>query len=167
MVNEVLKNMNKTKKKCIYALLCLFVLMMTAASVNAEGTDEGVIPWTEETPADYSVLNDLTDDLLISPSPEPILIAPGTDVTYNEVLDYENASNDLTDELVISPNPEPSLIAPNSDAINEEAGETGDLVITDKTDEQSVISTMTIPAFMIIAIIVGITASILLIKRKE
>ena len=167
MVNEVLKNMNKTKKKCIYALLCLFVLMMTAASVNAEGTDEGVIPWTEETPADDSVLNDLTDDLLISPSPEPILIAPGTDVTYNEVLDYENASNDLTDELVISPNPEPSLIAPNSDAINEEAEETGDFVIADKTDEQSVISTMTIPAFMIIAIIVGITASILLIKRKE
>ena len=31
--------MNKTKKKCIFAILGLFVLMMTTASVNADEDD--------------------------------------------------------------------------------------------------------------------------------
>ena len=127
---EVLKNMNKTKKNVISAILVLFVLMMTAASVNAEETDEGIIPRTDESLVDDSVSNDLTDDLVISPNPEPILIEPGTDLIYEAV------------------------------------GETDNLIISDKTDEHSVISTMAIPAFIIIAVIVGISISIVLIKRK-
>ena len=36
--------MNKTKKNCIFALLGLFVLMMTAASVNADEEPNLIAP---------------------------------------------------------------------------------------------------------------------------
>ena len=153
----------KTTNMLIFSLT---FLMMTAASVNAERTEDEVIPRTDETPVDDSLSSASTDDLLISPSPESILINPGTDVIYEEVPVDDNTSNDLTDDLVISPNLEPPLIAPNSDAINEGVGETDNLVISGKTVEHLEISTVPIPAFVIIAVIVGIAVSIVLIKRK-
>ena len=86
---------------------------------------------------------------------------------FNEIPVDDSSSNDLTDDLLISPGPEePLIIAPNPDEINEELVEPDDLVIAGKTTEQTDISTMALPAFVIIAVIIGISASIVLIKRK-
>ena len=84
--------MNKTKKKCIFALLSLFVLMMTAASVNAD-EDPNLIapnPNTDQEPN------------LIAPSPntdeEPLVIAP-RDIKQSE--DTLSGDNAFTTNLIL------------------------------------------------------------------
>jgi hypothetical protein len=88
--------MNKNKKKCIIAIASLFVLMMTAASVNADENDEpGILDRLDVDPDAFA--ENMTDDStstydepnLIAPSPvsdeEPNLITPSPN-TYEEPL---------------------------------------------------------------------------------
>jgi len=89
--------MNKTKKKCIFAILGLCMLMMTAASVNADEDDIPVILDRVEIDPD-AIAENVTDDYtvtgeepnLIAPSPntdeEPNLISPSTDTDEEPLI---------------------------------------------------------------------------------
>jgi hypothetical protein len=114
--------MNKTKKNCIFALLGLFVLMMTAASVSADENDEpGILDRLDVDPDAFAenMIDDSTstDDEpnliapgpdsdeepnLISPNPnadkEPLIIAPGNTMEKEDVLSGEN---NLTTGLIL------------------------------------------------------------------
>ena len=86
----------KTKiwKTSLLLVISLIFLMMAAASVNAEEILGEVIPRSGEIPVDDTSSNDLTDDLVISPNPEPSLIEP-----YSDVINEETGE---TDSLVIA-----------------------------------------------------------------
>jgi len=78
--------MNKTKKSCIFALLGLFVLMMTAVSVNADEEPNLIAPSTNNTDQEPN---------LIAPSPntdeEPLVIAPRDIKQSEDTLSGNNA----------------------------------------------------------------------------
>ncbi len=94
--------MSKNKKKCIIAIASLFVLMMTAASVNADENDEPGILDRLDVDTDTFAEN-MTDDStsideepnLIAPSldsdEEPLIIAPMNSMKNEDVLLGENA----------------------------------------------------------------------------
>ncbi|KYK21951.1 hypothetical protein AYK24_02810 [Thermoplasmatales archaeon SG8-52-4] len=86
----------KTKiwKTSILLAISLMFLMMAAVSVNAEEILGEVIPRSDDIPVDDTLPNDLTDDLVISPNPEPFLIEP-----YSDVINEETGE---TDSLVIA-----------------------------------------------------------------
>lgn len=145
----------KTKiwKTSIILVISTTFLMMAAASVNAEETEEP-IPRSNETPVEDSTNNELTDDLLISPGPEPILIEPSPDVIYQNIPMDEGT----TDDFVISPNQEPSSIEPYSDTINEK---TGEIAEKKETSQTLILSIATI------AIIAGMVISLIILKIKK
>ena len=114
--------MNKTKKSCILAVLSLFMLMVTAASVNADENEIPVVLNRTDVASDV-VAENVEDDStitgaepnliasnpnsdeepnLISPSPNedlgPLIIAP-MDTLENE--DKSSADNAYTAGLVL------------------------------------------------------------------
>ena len=101
--------MNKTKKNCIFALLGLFVLMMTAASVSAdEDVEPGILDRLDVDPDAFT--ENMTDDSA-STYDEPNLIAPSPD------------SDEEPNLITPSPNTdeEPLIIAPMDSMENEDA----------------------------------------------
>ena len=97
---EVLKNMNKTKKKCIFVLLGLFVLMMTVSSVNADEDNLTDILEREDVDADAIVEDVVYNDSLTGE--EPILISPNSNTDEEPLviatLDSEQNDSNLSEE---------------------------------------------------------------------
>ena len=92
--------MNKTKKSCIFAILSLFVLMMTAASVNADEADEPSI--LDRVDIDPAVIDEnVADDYTIT-GEEPNLIAPNPDTDVEPNLISPSSETD-EEPLVIAP----------------------------------------------------------------
>ncbi len=100
--------MNKTKKSCVLALLSLFVLMMTAASVNADENEVPVVLDRVDTASDV-IDENMSDDSTIT-GEEPNLIAP------NPKGDEPNLISPSSDEDL-----GPLIIAPMETMENEEA----------------------------------------------
>jgi hypothetical protein len=77
--------MNKTKKNFILALVGLFVLMMTAASVSANEEPNLITPSpdTNEEPNLIAPSSDTND--------EPLIIAPGEAMENKDTLSGDNA----------------------------------------------------------------------------
>ena len=92
--------MNKTKKKCIFALLGLFVLLMMASSVNADEDDLTDILEREDADADAVVEDVIYSDSLTGE--EPILISPNPNIDEEALvittLDSEQNDNNLSEE---------------------------------------------------------------------
>lgn len=85
---------NKIWKISILLVISLIFLMMAAASVNAEEILDEVIPRSDEIPVGDTSSNNLTDNIVISPNPEPSLIEP-----YSDIINEETGE---TDSLVIA-----------------------------------------------------------------
>ena len=107
--------MNKMEKNCILILATLFMLMITAASVNADEEDEsGILDRTvndsvtiieegidESTTTDEEpnliASNPNEEPLVIAPNPEfeeePLIIAPGESIENNDELSESSAVN--------------------------------------------------------------------------
>lgn len=92
----------KTWKTSIMLAISLTLLMIAAASVNAEETTPRSSDVPIEIPVDDFISNDdLTDDILISPGPEePLIIAPNPD-TINEETDNLVIAGETTEKSEI------------------------------------------------------------------
>ena len=133
--------MNKTKKSCILAVLSLFVLMMTAASVNADENDEpGILDRTYV--ASDIVVENVSDDSAITGA-EPNLIAPSPNTDEEISLISPSSDEDLG----------PLIIAPINTMENE--------------DESSADNTYTAGLILVIGIsgIVGLVAGVIIFKK--
>ena len=76
--------MNKTKKKCIFVLLGFLVLMMTAASVNAD--EDGVPSILDRIDIDPNTIAENETDDSISTGEEPNLISPSPNIDEESLI---------------------------------------------------------------------------------
>jgi len=114
--------MNKNKKKCIIAITSLFVLMMTAASVNADENDEpGILERLDIDPDAFP--ENMTDDYT-STDGEPNLIAPSPDSEEEPNLIAPNLESDEEPLIIASRD-----IKQNEDALIGENAFTAGLIL--------------------------------------
>lgn len=99
----------KSWKNSIPLLISLTILMIAAASVNAERTEE-TVPISDDVPIYDITSSDLTDDMLISPGPEePLVIAPNPDTTNEETNDLVLIAGEASEKTEISTIALPSI----------------------------------------------------------